>query len=57
MTAARASGRELSARTRVYWYQYVVTANKVCLLCLVLVAPAVCQALVLYDSTSQQAAL
>ncbi len=35
MTAARASGRELSATTRVYWHQCSVAANKMCLLCLV----------------------
>ena len=56
MTAARASGREPSATARVYWNQCFVAADMMCLLCLVLMAPALCQALVLSDSTSQQAA-
>ena len=56
MSAARASGRELSAKTKVYWHQCSVAADKMCLSCLVLMAPALCQALRLCDSTSQQAA-
>ena len=43
MTAARASERERSPATRVYWQQWSVAANKMRLPCLVLTAPALCQ--------------